>query len=103
MLPVVSSWLSDDGDLMLDYLTGQDRQSYRDLCEEAKEVWANVQGTERVAGASTVHLGPTSHASEYLGLGPFLMPAYRCCVATYITVRKDDTGEWQFRKACPSE
>ncbi len=88
---------------MLDYLTGQDRQSYRDLCEEAEEVWASIHDTDRVLGAPVVHLGPTTSDPEYLGLGAFLMPAYRCCVSTYITVKKNEAGGWQFRKPCPSE
>jgi hypothetical protein len=103
VLPVISSSQAEDGHLLLDYLTAQDRHRYRNLCLEAEEVWASIRDTDRVVGASVVHLGPTSSASEYLGLGAFWMPAYRCCVSTYITVNKNDAGEWQFRKACPSE
>lgn len=103
VLPVISASLLEDGHLMFEYQTAQDRRHYGDLCREAELVWAGIRDTDRVAGASVVNLGPTSAASEYLGLGAYLLPAYRCCVSTYITVRKNGGGEWQFRKPCPRE
>jgi hypothetical protein len=86
---------------MIDYVTQQDRRRFADLYREAKDVWASLRDSERVKGASEVHLGPTSAKSEYQGLGRYLMPTYWCCVSTYITVKKNEAGDWQFwQEAC---
>src|SRR5258708_156460 len=57
VLSVISSSRAEDGHLLLDYLTAQDRHRYRDLCLEAEEVWASIRDTDRTMGASVVHLG----------------------------------------------
>jgi len=97
-LPVISYWRSKDGHVTIDYTTQQDARRVVDLCREAKEVWAALQDSERIKGASEVHLGPTAATPEYFGrLG--------CsCRGMYLTLKRSAAGEWHFRqRVCADE
>jgi hypothetical protein len=103
VLSVITVSTADDGHVLFDYLTPRGSHDYLDLCGEARQVWTAIRDREWARQASVVHLGPTSSEAEYLGLGAYLMPVYRCCGTTYFTVTKDDTGEWRFRQGCARE
>jgi hypothetical protein len=95
-LPVLSTHLSDERRLVVDYLTRHHRDDMTALCSEAKEVWKSVSSDLDTRRMSTVTLGPTSAASEFLGMKYLVVPLYTCCVSTHLTVEKDSSGQWTF-------
>ncbi len=95
-LPVLSTHLSDEGRLVVDYLTRQHRDDMPALCNEAKEVWKSVSGDLDTRRMSRVTLGPTSADSEFLGMKYLVVPLYTCCVSTRLTAEKGTSGEWTF-------
>lgn len=95
-LPVLSTHLSDEGRLVVEYLSRRDRDDMDALCDEAKEVWKSVSAELDTRRMSRVTLGPTSPESEFLGMKYLVVPLYTCCVSTHLTVEKDRSGKWTF-------
>ena len=86
---------------VLDYVTRHHRDDLASLCEEARAVWRSVSGTIDTRRMERATLGPTSPASEFLGMKYVVVPLYTCCVSTYLRVEKDESGRWIFPE-CPS-
>jgi len=98
-LPVVALHVTSDGSAMLDYVTAVDSKSMPELCAEAREVWSAVRGRPKLVHLSSVHLGATRPRGEFIRMRWGILPEYWCCVSTYLTVNKNEAGEWHFHQA----
>lgn len=99
---MLSTRVSDRGTLVIEYLTGIDRDERGDLCKEARAVWRALADRLDLGRVTRAELLPTSPDSEFLGMSYLVVPLYTCCVATPLGVRKDVSGAWTFPD-CPRE
>ncbi len=99
-VPVLSTTLNENRHLVINYLTGHDREDTKALCDEAKEVWEEARKNLDTRRMNRAVLSPTSPDSELLGMKYAILPLYTCCVSTHLRVEKDRAGSWVFPQ-CP--
>lgn len=100
-IPVLSTSMNEGRDLVINYLTGHDREDTSAICDEAKEVWEEARKKLDTRRMERAELRPTSPESEFLGMKYLVVPLFTCCVSTPLRVEKDDrSGSWVFPQ-CP--
>lgn len=99
-VPVLSTHLNDERDLVINYLTSHDREDISSLCDEAKEVWEESQKKLDTRRMRRAVMSPTSPESEFLGMKYLVVPLYTCCISTHLKVEKGPSGIWAFLQ-CP--
>jgi hypothetical protein len=95
-VPVLSTHSNENRDLVINYVTGHDREDTRALCDEAKQVWEEARKNLDTRRMERAILSPTSPESELLGMKYGIVPLYTCCVSTHLRVVKDPSGSWTF-------
>ncbi len=99
-IPVLSTTLNENRDLVINYVTGHDREDTKALCAEAKDVWEEARKNLDTRRMERAVLSPTSPESELLGMKYVIVPLYTCCISTHLRVEKDRSGSWVFPQ-CP--
>jgi hypothetical protein len=99
-IPVLSTTLNENRQLVINYVTRHDREDTKSLCDEAKAVWEEARKNLDTRRMERAVLSPTSPESELLGMKYVVVPLYTCCVSTHLRVEKDRSGSWIFPQ-CP--